>query len=314
MFSVKLPNLPVGVVSGSAAFLNSRVYVNGMCRVDGDCYYPVLVYSTNEHKWSALPVPQIASVSSVVNGHLTLIGGRDVLARNVTSMLTTWCEEEFQWKQVLPSMPIGRVVPAVICHENLLLVAGGVAEDEITVLNTTDVLDLTTMKWTTPESLQLPLPLCVHHLVLCVEYLYLVGGATAFPTDSLEQCSSLAWRAKWSDVKQAAACQHSRSQPGRSVWTQITGPPGVLPVVISCGETLCAVGGSTRDEELLSGVYSYDTARSQWITLGNMSKARYSHCAMPLSNHCLFVAGGNAYDEITKTLVEESASTELLIL
>ena len=76
-------------------------------------------------------------------------------------------------------MPTGRSHPAVISNANLFefLVTGGVAEDVSTVLNTTDVLDLITIKWTTPEGLNLPIPLRLHHLALCGEYLHLVGGA-----------------------------------------------------------------------------------------------------------------------------------------
>ena len=50
----------------------------------------------------------------------------------------------------LPCLQDGVVRLLYISHDNLLLVTGGTAEDVSTVLNTTDVLDLTTMKWTTP--------------------------------------------------------------------------------------------------------------------------------------------------------------------
>ena len=60
---------------------------------------------------------------------------------------------------MLSSMPIGRVCPAAVSHNNLLLVMEWLKMDPLHVLNTTDVLDLTTMKWTTPEGLDLPVSL-----------------------------------------------------------------------------------------------------------------------------------------------------------
>ena len=119
----------------------------------------------------------------------------------------------------------------------LLLVTGGMVEDD-SVLNITDVLDLTTctMKWSTPEGLNLPVPLRRHHLALRGECLYLVGGTTMYPWQSPEDDNSQAWRAKWSDVKQSAAPQHSQSQ--RCVWTQIADPPTLSPTPVSCGGTL----------------------------------------------------------------------------
>ena len=287
----------------SARFENTHGKTNG--KIDGN----VLVYSTNEHKWSTLPVPQINSAIAVVNNYITLIGGRDVLSKIFDKTLFTWCEEEGQWKQVLPPMPTGRSIPAVISHDNLLLVTGGVAEDFSTVLNSTDVLDLTTMKWTTPEALKLPAPLFRHYLVLCGDYIYLVGGIKTYPVQSLDDYNSKAWRAKWSDVKQTTASQHS--QPRMSVWTQIADPPNLSPTAASCAGTLYTVGGRAEGNRVLRGVYAYDTARNQWISVGDMSVGRSRHCAVPLSATSIFVAGGYVINE---GKISDSSSSELLLL
>ena len=206
-------------------------------------------------------------------------------------------------------MPTGRHRLAVICHDNLFLVTGGVAEGGSTVLSTTDVLDLTTMKWSTPEGLNLPIPLCWHHLALNGEYLYLVGGVTVYPVQSPEDDNSQAWRTKWSDVKQTAAPQHS--QPQRGVWTQIADPPTLRPTPVSCGGTLYTLGGRTRDGKRISTVYTYITARNQWVSVGDMSVGRVSHGAVPLSSNTIFVAGGRF---LNKGKVSFSSLTELLLL
>ena len=271
--------------------------------------FPVLVYSTIELKWSTLPEQQRGSAIAVVNDHITLIGGYEVSTRKVTNTLSTWYEEEGQWKQVLPPMPTGRVYLAVISNDNLLLVTGGVAEDLSTVLNTTDVLDLTTMKWTTPQGLNLPIPLQLHHLALCGEYLYLVGGCMVYPWQSAKDCNSQAWRVKWSDVKQTASPQHS--QPQRGVWTRIADPPTLHPTAVSCGGTLYTVGGMTRDIKPISTVYTYNTARNQWVCVGDMSVGRANHCTVPLSSNSIFVAGGEVLNE---GKLSDSPLTELLLL
>ena len=149
----------MGAVSYAATVHNSKVYISAIGRDgNGKLVLPVLVYSTNELKWSTLPEQQRGAAIAVLNNHITLIAGWNVSTGNVTNTLSTWYEEEGQWKQVLPPMPTGRYCPTVISHDNLVLVTGGVAEDD-SVLNTTDVLDLTTMKWISPEGLNLPIPL-----------------------------------------------------------------------------------------------------------------------------------------------------------
>ena len=309
---MKLPDMPMGAAAYGGIVHNSKVYISAYYS-DGNAkpVYPVLVYSTDEHKWSTLPERQGTSgcIIAEVNNHVTLIGGFDVSTGKVSNTLSTWYEEEGRWKSVLPPMPTVRISPAVICHNNLLLVTGGVAEDDSTVLNTTDVLDLTTMKWATPKELNLPVPLWLHHLALCGDYLYLVGGATAYPVQSLKDDNSQAWRAQWSDVKQTAAPHHS--QPHRVVWTQISNPPTLLPTFVSCGGRLYTVGGRTRNNKPISTVYTYITARGQWVYLGDMSERRVDHCAVPLSNSVFFVAGGQVVNEGKLTL---SPLTELLLL
>ena len=308
--NVKLPDMPMGAVSYAATIHNSKVYISAFHKDgNGKLVSPVLVYSTNEHKWSTLPNQQRAATMAVVNNHVTLIGGRDVSTGKITKTLSTWYAEEGQCKQVLPPMPTGRSRPAVISHDNLLLVTGGLAEDVSTVLNTTDVLDLTTMKWSTPEGLNLLIPLRLHHLTLCGEYLYLMGGMTVYSWRSPEDDNSQAWRAKWSDVKETAAPQHSQAQ--RCVWTRIADPPTLSPTPISCGGTLYTVGGHARDGKPISTVYAYITAGNQWVSVGDMSVVRYWHCAVPLSSNTIFVAGGGVVNEGKESF---SSVTELLLL
>ena len=307
--SVKLPDMPMGAISYAATIHNSKVYISAVYEEKGGKdVFPVLVYSTNEHKWRTLSEQQRGSAIAVVNDHITLFGGLESTGK-ITNTLSTWYEEESRWKQVLPPMPTGRSWLAVISHDNLLLVTGGFAEDGSTVLNTTDVLDLTTMKWTTPQGLSLPIPLWAHHLVLCGEYLYLVGGAMVRTVQSPKDNNSQAWRVKWSDVKQTAAPQHS--QPQRGVWTRIADPPTLFLTAASCGGTLYTVGEWTRDGKPISTVYTYNTARHQWVSVGDMSVGRINHCAVPLSSTSIFVAGGQVLNE---GKVSYSQLTELLLL
>ena len=307
---MKLPDMPMGAASYGATIHNSKVYISAFCRDgNGKPISPVLVYSTNEHKWSTLPEQQRAAAIALANNHITLIGGQDVSTGKFTNTPSTWYEEKGRWKQVLPPMPTERYSPVVISHDNLLLVTGGLAEDVATVLSTTDVLDLTTMKWTSPEGLNLPVPLWWHHLALCGEYLYLVGGVMVYPWRSPEDDNSQAWRAKWSDVKQTTVSQHS--QPQKSVWTRTADPPALRPTPISCGGTLYTVGGRTRNGKSISTVHSYITARNQWVPVGDMSVRRYWHCAVPLSSNTIFLAGGKVVNEGKWVF---SSLTEVLLL
>ena len=298
-------------ISFGATIHNSKVYISAACNdVGGKHVRPILIYSTSKLSWSTLAEQQGASTIAVVNDHITLIGGYAVSTKKVTNKHSTWYEVEGRWKRMLPPMPTKRYGPAVIPHNNLLLVTGGVAKDASTVLNTTDVLDLTTMKWTTPEGLYLPTPLWQHHLVLCGDYLYLMGGATVHPWHSPEDDNSQAWRAKWSDVKLKAVPQLPQTQ--RDLWMRIADPPPLRPTAISCGGALYTVGGRTRDSKPISTVYTYITTKNQWVSVGHMNVGRVNHCAVALSGKTIFVAGGHVLNE--GKVSAYSRLTELLLL
>ena len=213
----------------------------------------------------------------------------------VTNTLSTWYEEEGRWRQVLPPMPTGRVYPNIISHDNLLLVTGGVAEDGSTVLNTTDVLDLTTMKWTTPQGLSLPIPLWLHHLSLCGEYLYLIGQAITHKvtesfnahktTESEHNAKMHVWRAKWNDVKEAHKPQPAVSPQQtlkQGVWNAMADPPVAHHKLSDSAPGACT--NANRQNTSPKDIFTYDDSLNDWTHLGQLSSGRYSHCSVPPKN------------------------------
>ena len=246
-------------------------------------------YSLADERWTTLPPPpQYASSCAVIRNRVNLIGGKNLSTDKPTNMLSTWYEEEGQWKQVLPPMPTGRALPTVISHDNLLLVTGGVAEDGSTVINTTDVLDLITMEWTTPAGLKLPVPLVRHHLTVCGEYLYLVGGAVtskAEPhstqtTEPEHNTNTHAWRAKWSDVKDHCTLQATPQPNIQSVWKEIADPP-VPTHTQSSGGSQRVCTDTERDSTSLKSIFIYDESHKEWRQVGQLSSGRYSRCTIP---------------------------------
>ena len=257
--------------------------------------WEVRVYSLIEKHWTNLPPPlQYFSSCALVNNHVTLIGGRDVSSDEVVNTLSTWYEDEGRWKQVLPPMPTGRVYPTIISRDNLLLVTGGVTEGDSTLLNTTDVLDLTTMKWTTPKGLDLPVPLRQHHLTLCGEYLYLVGRAithtltesfnTQETTEQKHNTKMRAWRTKWVNVKNIHRPQSTLSprQEQESVWSEIPDPPVSHHRLSENPPAACS--SATKQDTRPKDIFTYDENLNDWTHLGQLTGGRYSHCSVPPRN------------------------------
>ena len=85
----------------------------------------VLVLSCYEGEgtWSTLPkdpkqkpAPNYNAPLTVINGRITLVGGRDAETGKITGILSTWHEKKRQWENSYPRpMPTKRLVSSV-CH------------------------------------------------------------------------------------------------------------------------------------------------------------------------------------------------------
>lgn len=321
---VKLPPMPIDLQVISCVSLDNKIYVIGIATETQENSSRVQVYSLGEGEWSKLPKALNHNAPlAVINGYITLIGGR-AAGNRLTTSLSTWSEKKGKWKATLPSMPSSKVASGVCHHDNLLLVTGGAEESrkeegKFEVVNTVYVYNFHTTQWIASQALQLPVALRSHQLVLCREYIYLVGGAFTFPIrveDGKKHFNSEAWRAKWSDVKEATAMQES--QAAGNVWHRIADPPIVCSTAVSCNNSLLLVGGLKCGSPQKT-IYKFvdENAANPWIEVGSMSVGRYRHAAAPAGNlgAALFVAGGFVErNPLEDEVPLKSTSAELVLL
>ena len=109
------------VITSDSVFLHDKVYVTGIATDHVPNSRRVQVYSTEDNAWSTLPESNYNAPIAIVNGHITLVGGRDAKTDKLTNILSTWFEEEGEWRQILPSMPSGRISSRAYHHGNRLL-------------------------------------------------------------------------------------------------------------------------------------------------------------------------------------------------
>ena len=274
------------------------MYVTGIATDEDALSHQVQVYSLDDCMWSTLPTaPNYNAPAAIINGHFTLIGGRLTKDDTITSILSSWIEKVLNWEQRLPPMPMVRLESGVCHHDNVLLVTGGIVDDEEQKpVNTVDVYDFA-KPWSTPKALELPKALRSHHVVVFEEYLYLVAGATEYPAhpegNEQQRFNSAAWRARWCDVM-AVITQPSMLT---NVWTPIIAPHALRPTVATCGNSLLAVGG-VKDGKPQEDIYELvgdEIGRvKNWKPVGKMSAGKYRHGAVLLGSRgaAVFVVGG----------------------
>ena len=325
---MKLPPMPIELQVISSVMFEDKVYISGIATH----YEPisqVQIYSLVEGSWSTLPLaPSYNAPLAVINGHVTLIGGRDAETGFITNILTTWSAEKRQWKQVVPPMPSRRLGSGICYHNNLLLVSGGVEDcskdkEMAKVVNTVHVYDFSTLRWSTPKALELPKALRSHHLVVLEENIYIVGGAFTYPALPYNSVlNSHSWRARWMDIKEAiqqdaqTAAGLQPSEPVKSVWIRIADSPVIRPTVVSLNNSLISVGG-VQYGMAQEAIYKFVNGKvgNHWVHVGNMSEGRYRHAVVSVGNAALFVAGGYVRGNPTGEEANvKSSSVELVLL
>ena len=305
----------------SCILSKGKVYVTGIATEEAGSRQ-VQVYSLEEGKWSTLPeAPNYNAPVAIINGYVTLIGGRLTKDDTITDILSSWIEEEARWMKRVPNMPTVRLASGVCHHDNLLLVTGGVVHEKENVVNAVVVYNFSTKCWSTPKALELPKALRSHHLVVFEENIYVMGGATTYPAppEGKEQhFNPEAWRARWSDVKAAVA----QSSKRKSVWTPITAPPFLRPTVVSYRNSLFSVGG-VKDGVPKKDIYEFQNGEiadgkvdNCWKPVGNMRVGKYRHGVVPLESRgaALFVAGGYVQGDPKKDETNEKSSFVEIVL
>ena len=226
-------------------------------------------FTLSNEKWITLPNCKYSFFAmAIVNGKLTTIGGRSFNFEDTNDLLSLLPKNPPSWKAVLPPMPTRRKWPDAVTTESHLVVAGGIHQVVV------EVLDLNTLQWSTasskPEAPQ------ISQLKLCGEYLYLVQGHTIVSCsidDLLKSCKST-----------------SRSD-NKSVWTELCDIPVYVSSLAVWKKQVIVVGGKDNLDPT-AAVYCYDRPTNSWREIGQLPSPRSAVVCAVLPNNEVMVVGG----------------------
>ena len=288
MQSRKLPDLPIPTSSATAIMINDDVYV---CSGGGDIVSArtVQVYSVSHQTWNTLPLsPQCYSQGVQINGHLVLIGGRESSSRTVTNLVSTWNGQV--WHQELPPMPTKRFAPGVTTYQNLVMVAGGMGEDEQTLLSSIAILNITTLQWSTLGNLTLPQPMCEMQITISNAHLYVASACFTY-----DVATNTGTNTKTVWQLPLTALENALTTEGDNVshhWTKIAPTPYYSSALLQDTAHVVAVGGDDESDTPTSDVFVYDTNNNKWTKVGQFGVPRICCAVVSLSSTSFIVCGG----------------------
>ena len=286
LHSVKMADLPIPTSDATAVLIGRNVYLAGGLAPEGGGAAPEVrkdqiaqIYNIDTGKWSTLPpAPQYWSEAIAINNNLVLIGGVESSTGKITNMVSTWLVEEEKWTQTIPPMSTRRFRPGVLRLKNYLFVFGGQGEDDMTALDTFEVLNIEENQWSSGCGL-LPQPLDGLKLGVFGDAVILTSAWTSTTTPTTKS-----WKIPVHVLEDSVT--NSSSQPIQ--WTPIANTPYYQSSLLTNSKQPVLVGGESGQPTKAIHVYTPD----DWEVVGQLSEPRIKSAVVTISDNSFLVFGG----------------------
>ena len=287
---MRLPDLPIATAYATAIVIARNVYVcGGLCPgSDATLDRVVQVYDLDKATWTKLPpAPQYNSEAVAINNQLVLIGGYEVSSNTVSNMVSTWTGQG--WQQDIPAMPTKRVRSGVTTYGTYVIVAGGKAEDNQTLLHSIDVFNTTTQHWSTPANLQLPRPMYLMQITVSATHICVASAGIAYDaTTNTSTSPKSVWQLPVSTLTKVLM-EEDHSPHG---WEEIAPTLHYRSSLLQDTAHPLSVGGHDVSCKTTSNIAVYDPRSNKWSTAGQLLEPRTRCTVVGLSRHSFLVCGG----------------------
>ena len=303
LHSEKLPDMPLGTYFATAVVIGRNVFVcEGTTNVLPREHF-IQAYDLDKATWTQLPPTlHYGCAATAIENQLVIIGGHETSSRAITNMVSSWTGDS--WEQNLPALPTKRSRPSVMTYGTYVIVAGGLAEDDRTLLSSLDVLDTATRQWQTPATLQLPQPLYAMQMTVCTSHIYVAG---ALITKDAAEFSATSSKSVWqlpvsTFVKALEDKDHTPLE-----WVETASTPLYHPALLQHTAHPLAIGGCDKPKQPTPNIAMYDSHSNEWSTVGQLLEPRIRCTVVGLSRDTFMVCGGcteayNAYSTLLKTV------------
>ena len=279
--SVKMADLPIPIANATAVPIGRNVYLAGGAAPYSRLDLIVQVYNIDIGKWSTLPpAPQYNSEAIAINNHLVLIGGVESSTGKITNMVSTWLVEEEKWTQTIPPMSTRRFRPGVLLLKNYLFVFGGRGEDNKTLLDSFEVLNIEENQWSSGHGL-LPQPLYGFKLGVFRDAVILTSAWI-----SAARTTTKSWKIPVRVLEDSVT--NSSSQPIQ--WTPIADTPYYDPSLLTNSKQPVLVGGDSGGQPT-KDICLYTPNR--WEIVGHLSEPRVRPAVVVISDTSFLVFSGH---------------------
>ena len=266
----------------SAVLHDKKVFIMAGDSPDDDTYYHVYCYNITTDQWEQLPPPgHYRGRLQIIDGKLTVIGGRDNVTRKVTNKVTTYINNN--WTDHFPNLLRARLKPGVVSHSEYVIVAGGAIHkgtinDDIEILNTTQPSQWMMTTILLPEPMWGIFPTISDNKIVIVGYHRSTGRISRvhqLPVDT---------------ITSSTTSQATSNQPVQ--WMKLPSAPHYSTRTIPNSHPPVIMGGRNHQDASTSDVVMLDESTNKWNTVSSLSSPRFGVAVVPIDSDTILVLGG----------------------
>ena len=272
--------LPAPMYWAYAVTKGTDVYVTGGNFCNGTAVENLLKFDVLNNKWVKLPSPKFHhGVPIIIEGKLSLIGGRKPSNKVAVNNVNTFNEDSGQWEpDHYPGMIQPRYRPAVVEHGDYVIVLGGKIKERSTLTNSIEVMNVQDRTWT---ALATHLPKKMYDMQATVSHdlLWIVGY------DDGSHRHNKNYAIPVDDILSEHSVKHPWKELARdTMYYKMSVIPQSYPLV--------ALGGDERQNKTVSAVVVFDPITESWNEVTSLNGPR-AHCAVaPIGERAILVIGG----------------------
>ena len=255
---------------------------------------------TTQHVSQLSPCPVMNFGLVCIDNQIVTVGGKTKLGDQATNQLYCWNDATQQWEQTLPPMSTPRYFHTSVIWNNHLIVCGGRIDNEDSITDSVEILNLQSMYWHNASSL--PLKESGKHAVISNNgTLYLLGGYLGNAVHYCELHKLI-----------ASTVTAARPKEATVVWKRLKDIPSSDCAAVLLKGLLVIVGGRSYDTNKISTeVLRYSNATDEWQHIGDLMYSRTACMTVALDYSTALVIGGTVlHDQKPEWF---SASTEEIV-
>ena len=267
-----------------------KVYVTGCLSTNDDSFHEVYVYDCSSNQWDCLPRSgHYYGVPHVIGGKLALLGGSLSATYRKTNKVSTFDQSTQCWVSDYPDMLSFRSRPGVVSYlEYVIVLGGGVEDDEITALDTIEILNyVENLQWK-EVSLCLPSPMQHIRPTIVDDQLYIMNYTFTRPMRE-------AYTIPVTSILQSFNRNNVKDS---THFTKLVAPVTFGAAVLTDFPMPLVFGGTNIHSITTNDVFMYDTTTKSWNNVaGRLCEGRTYATATAVSNNAIIVIGGYSFHE-----------------